>query len=138
MDSRLNFEDLANKLFCTFTTQENLPIVLEDVKRKYKILFNKIFVLYVQSTEEYVCTYNVDSFNVTNDILPGTILLHRKKESNTLYTINALNALIKSLNGGIMDNNYMVNWNDYKNCILLTRGDDFKKLDTKIHQIINL
>ena len=138
MDNRLNFEDLANKLFCTFTTQENLPVVLEDVKRKYQILFNKIFVLHVPSTEEYVCTYNVDSFNVTNDILPGTILLHRKKESNTLYTINALNALIKSLNGGIMDNNYMVNWNDYRNCILLTRGDDFKRLDTKIHQIVNL
>lgn len=138
MDNRLNLEDLANKLFCTFTTQENLPTVLEDVKRKYQILFNKIFVLYVPSTEEYVCTYNVDSFNVTDDILPGTILLHRKKESNTLYTINALNALIKSLNGGIMDSKYMVNWNDYRNCILLTRGDDFKKLDTKIHQIINI
>jgi hypothetical protein len=37
-----------------------------------------------------------------------------------------------------MDSKYMVNWNDYRNCILLTRGDDFKKLDTKIHQIINL
>jgi hypothetical protein len=138
MDNRLNFEDLANKLFCTFTTQENLPLVLDDIKRKYQILFNKIFVLHVPSTEEYVCTYNVDSFNVTNDILPGTILLHRKKESNTLYTINALNALIKSLNGGIMDNNYMINWNDYRNCILLTRGDDFKRLDTKIYQIVNL
>jgi hypothetical protein len=138
MDNRLNFEDLANKLFCTFTTQENLPLVLDDIKHKYQILFNKIFVLHVPSTEEYVCTYNVDSFNVTNDILPGTILLHRKKESNTLYTINALNALIKSLNGGIMDNNYMINWNDYRNCILLTRGDDFKRLDTKIYQIVNL
>ena len=103
MDNRLNFEDLANKLFCTFTTQENLPSILEDVKNKYQILFNKIFVLHVPSTEEYVCTYNVDSFNITDDILPGTILLHRKKESNTLYTINALNELIKRLNGGVVD-----------------------------------
>ena len=138
IEYNFNAADMSNKLFCTFTTQEKLPLVLEDVKRKYQILFNKIFVLHVPSTEEYVCTYNVDSFNVTDDILPGTILLHRKKESNTLYTINALNALIKSLNGGIMDSKYMVNWNDYRNCILLTRGDDFKKLDTKIHQIINL
>ena len=46
MDNRLNLEDLANKLFCTFTTQENLPLVLEDVKRKYQILFNKIFALF--------------------------------------------------------------------------------------------
>ena len=138
MDNRLNFEDLANKLFCTFTTQENLPLVLDDVKHKYQILFNKIFVLHVPSTEEYVCTYNVDSFNVTNDILPGTILLHRKKESNTLYTINALNALIKSLNGGLLDNRYQIEWDNYKNCILLTTGVELRRLDTKIFKIINL
>ena len=131
-------KDYMNKLFCTFSSKSELEGTLETIQGQYKILFNKIFVLHVPSTEEYVCTYNVDSFNVTNDILPGTILLHRKKESNTLYTINALNALIKSLNGGIMDSSYMINWNDYRNCILLTRGDDFKRLDTKIHQIVNL
>ena len=138
MDNRLNFEDLANKLFCTFTTQENLPLVLDDVKHKYQILFNKIFVLHVPSTEEYVCTYNVDSFNVTNDILPGTILLHRKKESNTLYTINSLNLLIKSLNEGILDTSYRVNWPDYRNTVLLTQGDDLKKLSTKIFKIVTI
>jgi hypothetical protein len=138
MDNRLNFEDLANKLFCTFTTQENLPSILEDVKNKYQILFNKIFVLHVPSTEEYVCTYNVDSFNITDDILPGTILLHRKKESNTLYTINALNELIKRLNGGVVDIYYKVNWQHYRNCILLTQHNELKQLNTKIYSIIEL
>jgi len=71
--------------------------------------------------------------------LPNTILLHRKKESNTLYTINALNALVKTLNNGYVDPNYKVEWNDYKNTILLTQGpDQLRKLETTIHKIINL
>ena len=80
----INFDDLANKLFCTFTVEQGLDDTLEEISSKYQILFNKIFVLYKQSTNEYVCTYNVDSFNVTDYILPSTILLHRKKESNTI------------------------------------------------------
>ena len=67
----------------------------------------------------------------------STILLHRKKESNTLYTINALNALIRSLNGGRLNKNFIVNWNDYKNCILLTNGPELRRLDTAIHKIID-
>jgi hypothetical protein len=69
--------------------------------------------------------------------MSNTILLHRKKESNTLYTINALNTLIMSLNGGRLDKNFIINWQDYKNCILLTTGPDLRRLDTAIHKIID-
>jgi hypothetical protein len=103
VDYEINFDDLANKLFCTFTSKEDLESTIDNIKDQYTILFNKIFVLYIESTNEYVCTYNVDSFNMSNTILPQTILLHRKKESNTLYTINALNDLIKELNDGVAD-----------------------------------
>ena len=136
MDYEINFDDLANKLFCTFTTKEDLESTVDTIKDQYQILFNKIFVLFVESTNEYVCTYNVDSFNMSSTILDNTILLHRKKESNTLYTINALNDLIRSLNSGELDTNYRVNWQDYKNCILLTTGGELKKLDTKVHEIL--
>jgi hypothetical protein len=50
--------------------------------------------LHIKSNDEYVCTYNVDQPNI-NNIPENTILVHRKKETNTLYTINALNELIK-------------------------------------------
>ncbi len=69
-------------------------------------------------------------------LLPNTILLHRKKESNTLYTINALNTLIKQLNGGVLDTSFPINWQDYKNSVLLTQGDDLKKMNTTIHKIV--
>ena len=136
MEEKINLEDLANKLFCTFTTKEELDSTVDTIKDQYDILFNKIFVLFVESTNEYVCTYNVDSFNMSNTILDNTILLHRKKDSNTLYTINALNDLIKELNGGILDMKYKVNWSEYRNCILLTTGGVLKRLDTKVHDIL--
>ena len=137
VDYEINFDDLANKLFCTFTSKEELDSTIDTIKEQYTILFNKIFVLYVESTNEYVCTYNVDSFNMSNTILPQTILLHRKKESNTLYTINALNDLIRELNNGVADPQYRVNWQDYRNCILLTTSGELKRLDTKIHEILS-
>jgi hypothetical protein len=130
---------MANKLFCTFTAPEELDNTLNTLTTKYTILYSKIFVLESLSTEEYVCTYNIDTFNMEQQsVLPNTILLHRKKESNTLYTINALNALIKSLNNGVLDTNFRINWIDYKNSILLIQNNDLNIIKTKIHKIINL
>jgi hypothetical protein len=83
-----------------------------------------------------MCTYNIEIEGGQTKILPNTILLHRKKESNTLYTINALNTLIKTLNNGVLDSTFPINWPDYKNSILLTQGDDLKRLNTTIHKIV--
>jgi hypothetical protein len=130
-------EDMSNKLFCTFATEETLAGVLDTIQERYKIIYSKIFVLYSKSQDEYICTYNVDFGNV-GTFLDNTILVHRKKESNTLYTINALNTLIKELNGGELDTNYRINWPDYRNCVLLTKGPELKRINTKLFQIIEL
>lgn len=137
MAEQLNdFFDL-NKLFATFTTPAALEETVATINRKYSILFNKVFVLESPQSDELICTYNIDTGNMSASPMANTILLHRKKESNSLYTINALNTLIKSLNGGRMDKNFMVNWQDYKNSILLTNGPDLRKLDTAIHRIVD-
>jgi hypothetical protein len=129
--------DVNNKLFCTFTTLESLDDLINDLTRAYSIMYNKMFVLYVKSTDEYVITYNVEQGNVEGIPL-NTILVHRKKETNTLYTINALNDLIKKLNGGVVDPSYRVNWQHYKNCILLTNHNELKQLNTKVYKIVEL
>jgi len=126
-----------NKLFCTFVPLNEVDSFIKDISSEYTILYNKIFVLHIKSNDEYVCTYNVDQPNI-NNIPENTILVHRKKETNTLYTINALNELIKSLNEGIVDINYRINWQHYKNTILLTQQGDLKLLRTKIFQIVEL
>lgn len=129
--------DVNNKLFCTFTSLEDLDTLINELTKAYSIMYNKMFVLYVKSTDEYVVTYNVEQGNV--DSIPlNTILVHRKKETNTLYTINALNDLIKKLNGGVVDPSYRVNWQHYKNCILLTNHNELKQLNTKVHKIVEL
>lgn len=136
-ESPQNTIDLNNKLFCTFTSLENLDGLVEDLQSQYTIMYNKMFVLHIKSNDEYVVTYNVDQNNVAS-IPENTILVHRKKDSNTLYTINALNELIKRLNNGVVDSRYRVNWQHYRNTILLTQQNELKELKTKIHKIIEL
>jgi hypothetical protein len=110
---------------------------VEELQSRYTIMYNKMFVLHVKSNNEYVVTYNVDQGNVSS-IPDNTILVHRKKDSNTLYTINALNELIKRLNGGVVDPRFRVDWQHYRNTILLTQQNELKELKTKIHTIIEL
>jgi hypothetical protein len=136
-EKNINAVDVNNKLFCTFVSEEEIDNMISDLSKSYTIMYNKMFVLFIKSTGEYVITYNVEQGNV-DGIPSNTILVHRKKDTNTLYTINALNTLIKSLNGGVVDPKFRVDWQHYKNCILLTQGNEIKQLNTKVHKIIDL
>ena len=130
---------MNNRLYCTFTTSDELGYTLEKIQTSYVILFDKLFVLESLDGEKIMLTYNVDMNNSAADsMMDNTILVHRKKQTNTLYTINALNEVIKSLNNGVLDKSFAVNWNDYRNCILLIQTEGFNRIDTKIKEIINL
>ena len=130
---------MNNRLYCTFTTLDDYKEVANNIQSSYVILFNKLFVLESLDGEKIMITYNVDMNNSSMDsIVDNTILVHRKKQTNTLYTINTLNELIKSLNNGIIDKSFAVNWNDYRNCILLIQTEGFNRIDTKIKEIINI
>ena len=130
---------MNNRLYCTFTTLDAYEEVSNTIQTSYVILFDKIFVLESLDGEKIMLTYNVDMNNSRIDsMIDNTILVHRKKQTNTLYTINALNELIKDLNNGVLDKSFPINWNDYKNCILLIQEDNLKRIDTKIKEIINL
>ena len=130
---------MNNRLYCTFTTADEYEEVANTIQTSYVILFNKLFVLESLDGEKIMLTYNVDMNNSAKDsMVDNTILVHRKKQTNTLYTINALNEVIKSLNNGVIDKSYVINWNDYRNCILLIQTEGFNRIDTKIKEIINL
>jgi len=134
----LTQDQLKNKLFCTFSPKDKLEETLAVIQNEYSIMYRKIFVLESYDSEELLCTFNIEVEGTTTKVLPNTILLHRKKETNTLYTINSLNLLIKSLNEGVLDISFKVNWNDFRNTVLLSQGDELKKLSTKIYKIVNL
>ena len=129
---------MNNRLYCTFVEPNEIEDISKKIQSSYKVLFDKIFVLESLDKDKVMLTYNVDLGNSNGEFAIGnTILVHRKKQTNTLYTINALNELIKSLNNGVLDKRFPIEWNDYKNCILLIQTEGFNKIDTKIREIIN-
>ena len=130
---------MNNRLYCTFATLGNFEEVSKTIQSSYVILFDKIFVLESLDGEKIMLTYNVDMNNSSSEsLVDNTILVHRKKQTNTLYTINALNELIKSLNKGVLDKKFPIEWENYKNCILLVQTEGFNRIDTKVREIINL
>jgi len=130
---------MNNRLYCTFATLDNFEEVINTIQSSYVILFDKIFVLESLDGEKIMLTYNVDINNSTKDsMVDNTILVHRKKQTNTLYTINALNELIKSLNNDVLDKKFPIEWEHYKNCILLIQAEGFNRIDTKVKNIIKL
>ena len=98
-------EIMKSQLLCTFTTKDNLDETIEKITDGYTIIFNKVYVLQNENNvNELICTYNVDTQDgMDYNKVEGTISLHRKKHSNTLYTISKLNECIKNLNNGVMD-----------------------------------
>tara|TARA_Y100000310_G_scaffold330676_1_gene402741 strand:- start:192 stop:587 length:396 start_codon:yes stop_codon:yes gene_type:complete len=131
---------MKTQLLCTFTTKNNIDKTINKIKESYIIAFNKIYVLQNEdSTTELICTYNVESNDsVDYNLVQNTISLHRKKHSNTLYTINALNEVIKNLNNGILDTNYQVPWENFKNMIMVTNSEGLNKINTRIFKIIEI
>lgn len=118
------------QLLCIFTTKDKLDKTVNDIKEVYTILFDKIFVLSMQDTDELICTFNINK-EVNKRILPNVMSIHRKKETNTLYTINSINLL----NGG---KHIPVQWENYKNAIILQSNNTVKVINTKIFSIISL
>ena len=128
---------MNNKLYCTFIQGDDVDLVVDRILEEHDILFNKIFVLASLDDDKVMLTYNIDG-PVYNLQLENTILVHRKKQTNTLYTINALNEVIKYLNEGILDTTYQVDWTRFRNCLLLTRPGGFKKVRTRLKNIIEI
>ena len=131
---------MKSQLLCTFTTKDNLDDTIKTITDAYSIIFNKIYVLQNENNvNELICTYNVDTQNgVDYNAVKGTISLHRKKHSNTLYTINALNEVIAELNNGIVDSKFMVPWENFKNTLMVTNSDGLNKINTRIFKIIKI
>ena len=129
---------MQTQLLCTFSSQKRLRKTVDTIVDTYDIIFNKIFVLEdTSNTFDLMCTYNIDR-SADNTQLEHTISLHRKKQTNTLYTINALNRAIEVCNNGVLDTSFQLEWENYRDCILLTNENGLRRIDTAIHDIIHI
>jgi hypothetical protein len=128
---------MQTQLLCTFTKRDELQTILEKIRQTYTIVYNYIYVLQNKSNlDELYITYNIDTQYKPTTPLKDTILVHRKKQSNTLYTINALNELVKEENGGKLDKSFEIDWEKFRNTIIVTNTEGTKKLSTRIFEVI--
>ena len=127
------------QLLCTFTTVDGVDETIEAIKKTYKLMFNKVYLLEnIEDENQRILTYNVTKTNsLTQTPPPSTISVHRKKHTNTIYTINAINKLIESKNNGKLDTSYKIDWTELKNMILVTAYGKLKVVNTKLVKIID-
>lgn len=125
---------MKRQLLCTFAVRDSLSLTIDYLNTYFKISNNKIY-LYSETDDSnsLILVYNIEE-NLREGLAKNTILVHRKKQSNTIYTINALNSLIVRINNGILDKSYQVDWEAYSNQLLIIKdnelvllGLDFRK-----------
>lgn len=128
---------MKTQLLCTFTNKNELQTTLQNIRESYVIVYNYIYILQNKSNlDELYVTYNINTEYKPSQPLQDTILIHRKKESNSLYTINALNQLVREENGGVLDKTFAIDWQKFKNSIILTNTEGTKKIQTRIFEVI--
>ena len=127
---------MRTQLLCTFTTEGDFESKVATILSTFEMFSRKVFVLRLDPSKELMISYNI----IPNEakFLPSTIMVHRKKESNTIYTINALNKLIISENNGILDKRFQIDWQKYRNSVILTDGDGYKVMKTSLFRIIDV
>ncbi len=130
---------MKTQLLCTFTKRNRLYDTVDLIIACNEIVFNKVYVFQNENDfHQLMCTYNVEFEEDFVENVQDTISLHRKKQSNSLYTINALNEIIRSLNSGVLDKSFPVPWENYRNTLLLTNETGLNKIPTRIYTIIDV
>ena len=130
---------MRTQLLCTFTKRNRLYDTIGLIIECHDIVFNKIYVFANEDDHhQLICTYNIPQNQ--DNFIEGidTIALHRKKQTNTLYTINSLNEIIREKNNGVLDKKFMVDWNEFRNTLLLTNDSGLHKIHTRIYSIIDV
>ncbi len=130
---------MNTQLLCLFTTKDEINIAQDFILKNYTLTNPNVFILENKSKpDEFFITFNVEKGSAPIDSQWKTILVHRKKQSNTIYTINALNEVVKSKTGGMLDNSYMIDWEEFRNCIITTSNLGYKKIPTKVFKSFNV
>ena len=123
------------QLLCTFSNSSQYTDALKEIPKQYTLIDNKIFIFANENNlRELYPTFNVEKREQINRY-KGTISIHRKKQTNTLYTLNAMNKLIADENNGVFDKSFQLNWDLYKNSIILTNEIGVKIVSLKLFSI---
>jgi hypothetical protein len=129
---------MKRQLLCTFTVNDSLSLTLDYLETYFKISNSKVYLYREEENpSNLILVYNIEE-NLRDGLAKNTILVHRKKHSNTVYTINALNSLITRVNNGVLDKSYQVNWDNYKDTLLIIKDNDLVLVNLQFSKVIYL
>ena len=124
------------QLLCTFSSATSFKLTIEEIKKFYTVCNDCFFVFSNDNvSKEVFITYNILSQGKEFPKFPNTISIHRKKQTNTLYTLNAMNRLIEEENGHA-DKTFIVNWKLYENSLIITGDVSIRVIPLKITSIV--
>ena len=110
--------------------------IAQEILKFYEIYCHRIFVFVnTKEPKELYLTYNVLNMQKNTSKFANTILIHRKKQFNCLYSLNALNILIKEENGSL-DKSYILDWKLYSNSLVITGDISVRIIPIKIFTVI--
>ena len=128
---------MKTQLLCTFAHRKDLDLISDYITKSYTVAERRIFVFSdADNKSDLYLTYNIERGAFTKT--PNTISIHRKKETNTLYTVNALNTIIVKANNGVLDKTFIINWETYRNTLLLTSDNDLRPIPLELMRRIDL
>lgn len=128
--------EYPTQLLCTFSTLVSYPKDVKSISETYVIAGRFIYVLQnCENEDEVFLTYNIE--RATDTRYHKTISVHRKKEFNVIYSINALNELVR-LEHGEVNKSLSIDWSRYQNSLVTTNESGVKITPTKLIKIIEL
>ena len=126
---------MKTQLLCTFAHLNDVNIVADYIQQNYTIPEHRIFIFAAgHNPNTLYCTYNALHSDRRGQ---NTISIHRKKETNTLYTVNALNEVIVAVNNGVLDKSYQLDWNQFQNSFILTADTGYRVIELVFHKKVS-
>lgn len=132
---------MANRslLLASFATKNELYGAIEQISETISIPKDGIFVfMNEEDHDEYVLTYNMNPEYANTKfttVWKNTISVHRKKQTNTLYSLNAMNEYIKSKCSGVVDKTYQIDWSQFENSFLIIKNGKLKTIPLRLVKI---
>jgi hypothetical protein len=120
-------------LLMSFSSTEDYRNRLQEIREVFRPE-GGIFVLENRFDEnEIFLTFNTEY----NFKMVGYIKVNKRKSTSTIFTIDAVNYLSIQENGKI-DKDWIPNWEEFHNCLLLIRNGELAVIPTRLREIIRL
>lgn len=129
--------EINGQLLCTFFDYKYKDKTFNEIVDTYVLVTDKVFLVKTDDNR-YFYSYNVTRESSLKNKIKRTLMVHRKKESNTLFTINSLNELQKKINNGVLDKSTSINWENYKDKILLLTENELTINSIKVLDILTV